>query len=183
MTTSNAMHERQAGDELRRLRLENTVLLDHNRRFTDQNGALIEEVEKLRMRVADLERADDYNRKAIATLLKTLEGARQGKGGGDRPVAPSAPVDDAGLGGHTWARSKEAEELDRVVDLEAKVRKLKKLLNDQDTALIAYQYAIEKERERCARVIEGEGSFFVGESPQDRAAAAKQLANIIRSGK
>jgi DNA-binding PadR family transcriptional regulator len=40
-----------------------------------------------------------------------------------------------------------------------------------------------EERERCARVIEGEGSFFVGESPQDRAAAAKELADIIRRGK
>jgi hypothetical protein len=120
-----------------------------------------------------------------------------GSGGevGDRPVTTPAPVDDAGPGGYlvgdfltpgegVFSSGDVPPMVVGKIEFAPDYKPGKVTwVSDVDTALIAYQYAIEKERERCARVIEGEGSFFVGESPKDRAAAAKELANIIRSGK
>ena len=80
MTTQNAMMERRGSEELSRLKLENTVLLDHNRRFGEQNGALIEEVEKLRLQLHDWKERLDYARKA----LRELAGAVIVRSEGDR---------------------------------------------------------------------------------------------------
>jgi hypothetical protein len=42
---------------------------------------------------------------------------------------------------------------------------------------------IHAERERCARVVETNHSFMCGENARDMMEAARELANIIRSGK
>jgi hypothetical protein len=52
VTTENAMQERRGSDELRRLRTENTLLMDHNKRMQDTICAMIDELNSTRTEIA-----------------------------------------------------------------------------------------------------------------------------------